>query len=600
MRKITREIWTLFLFFAFCPPALAAGGAQKRADEFLKTYNAFHQPITYQVSEAYWKASTDVKDESVGERIGAEKTASVFWGNRYVIDRARELLKHRRELAPITVRQLRQILYLASRYPATIPDVVRDLVEAEAKQAEIQDAFQYCLKRSGTKCTKPITPNGIDEILLRETNLKKRLQAWSASKELGKPLKDGLERLEALRNRVAKEMGHSSFFALQVSDYDMSVADMMSLLDRTLADTKPLYDQLHCWAKNDLAKKYGRPVPKKIPADWLGNRWGQEWPGLVKAAELDDLFKGKTPQWIVEQAERFYLTLGFSKLPESFWKKSDLFALPANAPRKKNTHASAWHMDIDHDVRSLMSVEPNWYWFGTAHHELGHIFYFLSYSRPAVPLVLREGANRAFHEAVGDLIFIASTQPEYLRKIGLLPADRKIDATQWMLNQALEESIVFLPWSAGVMSHFEHDLYEKNLPKSDFNRRWWELVNTYQGIEAPGPRPEDSCDACTKTHINDDPAQYYDYALAVLIKHQLHSHICSKILKTDVHSCDYTRDPKVGAFLSGILKAGKTRDWRKVMMEATGEPIGSRALMEYYAPLAEYLKSQNAGRECSY
>ena len=69
-----------------------------------------------------------------------------------------------------------------------------------------------------------------------------------------------------------------------------------------------------------------------------------------------------------------------------------------------------------------MSVEPNQQWFGTAHHELGHIYYYLSYSRPEVPYLLRAGANRAFHEAVGELASLASEQRPYLRKLGMRPS----------------------------------------------------------------------------------------------------------------------------------------------------------------------------------
>ena len=35
------------------------------------------------------------------------------------------------------------------------------------------------------------------------------------------------------------------------------------------------------------------------------------------------------------------------------------------------------------------------------HHELGHIFYYQAYTRPEVPPLLRSGANRGFHEALG-------------------------------------------------------------------------------------------------------------------------------------------------------------------------------------------------------
>ncbi len=82
-----------------------------------------------------------------------------------------------------------------------------------------------------------------------------------------------------------------------------------------------------------------------------------------------------------------------------------------------------------------MSVEPNSYGFGTARHGSGHIYYYISYSRPEVPPLLRAGANRAFHEAIGDLIGLASGQRPYLDSIGLLPPEAKTaDPAQWLLD----------------------------------------------------------------------------------------------------------------------------------------------------------------------
>jgi peptidyl-dipeptidase A len=393
-------------------------------------------------------------------------------------------------------------------------------------------------------------------------------------------------------------MGYHSYFALQVADYGMTVDEMMKLLDDALATTKPLFDQLHCLAKYELAVRFKRPAPRLIPAHWIGNRWAQTWPGLVEAANLDPLFKGAPADSIVHSAENFYLSMGFPKLPPNFWANSDLYPVPPGLPRKKNAHASAWDIDRQGDVRSLMSVEPNEEWFAAAHHELGHIYYFLSYDRPEIPYLLRDGANRAFHEAIGELAKLASEQTPYLISVGVMPENKKPDPTSWLLQSALD-SIVFLPWSAGTMSHFEHDLYESELPPDAWQQRWWDDVARYQGVVAPSSREGDLCDACTKTHINDDPAQYYDYALATMIKFQLHDHICTKILKQDVRACDYSGSKEVGDFLKGILSLGATRDWRAVIQEATGEPISPRAMMAFYAPLVDVLAKRNEGRDCS-
>ena len=146
------------------------------------------------------------------------------------------------------------------------------------------------------------------------------------------------------------------------------------------------------------------------------------------------------------------------------------------------------------------------------------------------------------------------------------------------------------------MSHFEYELYEKNLPPDQWQKRWWEMVGQYQGMSAPdAARLADAglCDACTKTHINDDPAQYYDYAIATILKYQLHEHIAKKILHQDPHACNYYGNKEVGAFLKSILAKGATEDWRKVLRDATGEDLSTRAMVEYYKPMQAWLDKEN-------
>jgi peptidyl-dipeptidase A len=571
---------------------------QKDADAFLATVTGLLSPVSTTAANADWEAATDVTPEHVAQRTGADKTLAALSGSTMVIDKTRALLKNEKQLDDITVRQLRKLLLSAAENPGTIPEVVARRVELESKQSEILDGYTFCLQPKGNGCAKPVTANDIDDVLKKSRDLNERQRIWTVSKEIGRPLKPGLIELVKLRNQVAREMGYKSFFALKVADYGMSVDEMMKLLDDTLATTKPLYDGLHCWVKNELAARYHKPVPKVIPAHWITNRWAQSWPGIVEGASLDPFFKGSSPENIVKSAESFYTSLGFEKLPPSFWQKSDLYPVPPGVNRKKNAHASAWHIDRWHEVRSLMSVQANEQWFATSHHELGHIYYFLSYSTPGVPFLLREGANRAFHEAIGELAKLASQQTPYLMKIGVIPDGKAPDPGGWLMQSALD-SIVFLPWSAGTMSHFERDLYENELPPAEWQGKWWDYVAGFQGVTPPGGRDPALCDACTKTHINDDPAEYYDYALAWLIKFQLHDHICTKILKQDVRACDYSGSKEVGAFLKGILSLGATQDWRKVIKDATGEAISPRAMMAFYAPLVQDLAKRNAGKDCT-
>src|SRR6476659_9251316 len=436
---------------------------QDQADRFLTLANAGFQGLYRVNSEAQWRAVTDVTPEHDAAAEATGKAYAAFNGNPAIITEARDLLTHEKELTEITVRQLKQLLINAAEVPMTNPELVTKRVEAETKQASILNSFEF--KLNG----KTITANDIDNRLEKSTDLAERKAVWEASKQSGPALKPHLVTLRDLRNGVAKEMKYPDYFTLQVSNYGMTTPEMLKMLEDWMTTLRPLYLQLHTWTKYKLAEKYHQPVPKKIPAHWINNRWSQEWEGLVDAANIDKYFEGRKPEWIIKTAEQFYTGLGFSPLPQSFWEKSDLYPLPPDSKRKKNTHAFYFHVDLENDIRSLQSIEPNSRWFFTAHHELGHGYYFKAYTRPEVPPLLRTGAAPGFHEGVGELISLASSQVPYLQSRGILPKDFKPDLNAFLLDDALSRAIPFIFFSCGTMPHWEADVYAKNLPPEQWN-----------------------------------------------------------------------------------------------------------------------------------
>jgi peptidyl-dipeptidase A len=122
-------------------------------------------------------------------------------------------------------------------------------------------------------------------------------------------------------------------------------------------------------------------------------------------------------------------------------------------------------------------------------------------------------------------------------------------------------------------------------------------VEKYQGITPPSPRGEEYCDAATKTHINDDAAQYYDYALSYVLLFQLHDHIANKILKQNPHATNYYGSKDVGNFIREIMRPGASVDWRVLLKEKTGDELSAKAMLSYFAPLMAYLKQVNQGRK---
>jgi peptidyl-dipeptidase A len=578
------------------PTGSQESSLQTEVQQYLDAYTKQYEKLYYDLSLAEWETNTHIVEgdttNAYRSQIANQAFAS-FTGSKENIEKSRGYLEKKEQLEPIQVKQLETILYAAANNPETVSAIVKKRIKAETAQTEKLFGFDY--KLNG----KSVSTNDIDQILKDEKNVSKRLHAWQTSKEVGKSLKSGLTELRQLRNETVQALGYKDYFNYQVSEYDMSVEEMLETNKKLVRDIWPLYRELHTYARYELAKKYGvSSVPDMLPAHWLPNRWGQDWSEMIKVEgiNLDSVLASKGSEWLVKQAENFYISLGFDTLPKVFYEKSSLYPAPTEANYKKNNHASAWHMDLQHDVRSLMSVIPNAEWYETTHHELGHIYYYMSYTNPAVPPLLRAGANRAFHEAVGSMMGLAALQKPFLANLQLIQPNTQTDETRELLKEALNY-IVFIPFAAGVMTEFEHDLYANALSADQFNKRWWELSQKYQGMVPPSPRGEEYCDAASKTHINNDPAQYYDYALSYALLFQLHNHIATNILKQSPKATNYYGNKEVGNFLKTILSPGSSRDWRELLKESTGKELNAEAMLNYFQPLMVYLKEVNKGRK---
>ena len=564
------------------------------AQAYIDSYTETLLVLYYEAAKAQWKSNTMIIE---GDTVNSHRTnvanekMAIFTGSIENIERARGFLERKAELEPLQVKQLEVIVYGAADSPQTVPELVKQRIAAQTAQVETLYGFDF--KIDG----ESVTTNQIDETLRSSTDLDERLAAWSASKEVGIELKEGLTNLVNLRNSTVQALGYDDFFQYQVSDYDMTVEEMVDLMNRFNRELRPIYRELHTYWRYELAEKYGQPVPEMLPAHWLPNRWGQDWTALVtvEGFDLEGALSEKDAAWVVKQAEKFYVSLGYDTLPASFYEKSSLYPLPEDSKYKKNNHASAWHLDLKNDIRSLMSVESNPSWYETTHHELGHIYYYMAYTNENVPPLLRSGANRGYHEAVGSLMGLASMQKPFVESIGLLPEGGELDEIQALMYEALNY-VVFIPWSCGVMTMYEKALYEEEVTPENYNTAWWEMKRKYQGIVPPGERGEEFTDAASKTHINNDAAQYYDYAVSYMLLFQLHNHIAKNILNQDPHATNYYGNKEVGSFLWSILETGGSGDWRELLREKTGSDLSANPMLEYFQPLMAWLQEKNTGR----
>ena len=232
------------------------------------------------------------------------------------------------------------------------------------------------------------------------------------------------------------------------------------------------------------------------------------------------------------------------------------------------------------------------------HHELGHNYYQRAYKEKSP--IFQGGANGGFHEAIGDMIALSIT-PEYLQEIGLL--DQTPDASKdvgLLMGQALEK-IAFMPFGL-LMDKWRWQVFSGELTPQTYNEGWWALRSQYQGVRAPTERSADHFDPSGKYHIPNN-VSYTRYFVAHILQFQFHKAACEMSgWEGPLHRCSvYGSADTVGERFNAMLELGQSQPWPQALEAFTGTPdMDGGAVVEYFAPLMEWLQTQNAERTCGW
>jgi peptidyl-dipeptidase A len=261
-------------------------------------------------------------------------------------------------------------------------------------------------------------------------------------------------------------------------------------------------------------------------------------------------------------------------------------------------HASAWDLDMHSDLRIKMCIKPTEEDLITVHHELGHNYYQRAYE--GLPALLQAGAHDGFHEAIGDALVLSVT-PEYLAKLGLLPAAKRNEQALVNLQmKAALEQVAFLPFGLS-MDRWRWDVFAGKVKPADYNRSWWDLRTRLQGVAPPVPRSEADFDPGAKYHI---PAAvpYTRYFLASVLKFQFHRAMCRIAGHPGpLHDCSIHGNREVGRRFGEMLAMGASRPWPDALEALTGERrMEASAMLEYFQPLRAWLAERNRGRSCGW
>jgi peptidyl-dipeptidase A len=601
-----RSTTTLLILIALVAGICAARAQQDHASikRFLLAAEQQLLELSIQQQRAAWVKSTFITPDT--EKIEAEKLEQLI---SLQMKLAAEAAKYPKAGLPYDLARKLELLRTSIVLPApSDPALASELTEIATRMEGLYGAGQYC--RDPAEPSSCLDLDGLSRILATSRDPQVLLNAWRGWRTISPPIRPLYRRFVELANAGAKDLGFNDTGALWRSKYDLPPEAFSAELDRLWSQVRPLYESLHCFVRSRLQAQYGKqlvPDGQPIPAHLLGNMWAQQWgniyplvapPGDARGFDLTQLLRAKQvdPKELVRYGERFFTSVGFDPLPETFWERS-MFSKPAD--REVVCHASAWDIDFDRDVRIKMCIDVGEEDFVTVHHELGHNYYQMAYREQ--PFIYRDSANDGFHEGIGDTLALSVT-PEYLVSIGLL--DKLPDSSGdigLLLNTALDK-VAFLPFGL-LIDKWRWGVFSGEIPAEKYNQAWWDLVRKYQGVVPPVARSEQDFDPGAKYHV---PANtpYARYFLAHILQFQFHRSLCKTAGNTSpLHRCSIYGNKQAGEKLANMLELGLSRPWPDALEAVTGQrEMDASAVLEYFAPLKRWLDAENkrAGARCGW
>ena len=612
--------------------ATPAAPKGETADQFIARVNDEFKKMYPEMTAAQWLSSTYINDDS--QLLAAKGNERYLTQLNSWIEQAKKF--EGQQMSPETARAI-QLLKLATAMPAPKdPAKLAELTQIATRMEGTYGAGTYCTGEGDAKKCRQL--GELEDVLRSSRDYDAQLDAWQGWHTIAQPMRKDYTRFVELVNEGSKEMGFADTGEMWRSGYDMTPAEIAAETDRLWGQVKPLYEQLHCYTRTKLQATYGvekGQVNGLLPAHLMGNMWQQDWGNLWDMLEpykgagslditgalekqyqadyqaalakagpgpgTDKLFQAEreaqlqVAKQMTERAQDFYTSLGMPKLPESYWTKTQ-FIKPMD--RDVVCHASAWDMNMSGDVRTKMCIKPNEEDFTTIYHELGHVYYYLAYNHQ--PPLFQGGANDGFHEAIGDTIVLAMT-PKYLESIGLV--DGQAQSQQALINAQMRMAlakVAFLPF--GVMiDRWRWGVFDGSITPDHYNQAWWELKAKYQGVAPATPRGEEFFDPGAKYHVPGN-TPYTRYFLSHILQFQFYKSLCEAAGQTGpLYDCTFYGDPEAGRKFWTMLQHGSSQPWQATLKELTGsEQIDGGAVLEYFAPLQEWLKQQNAGKQCGW
>jgi peptidyl-dipeptidase A len=427
-------------------------------------------------------------------------------------------------------------------------------------------------------------------------DLNERAVTWSAALSVARELKPTYVALRDAQNQVAAKAGWDNHHAAVLAPYGMKPDEMEATLRGAEQALRPLYRQLHTWARYELAARFAQEPPEQLPVHWLDDPLGGTWSGTFRIQGIDPS-EGLVTQGadgMLRQAESWFTSNGLPTLSAELWARSSFYPADPAGRYFKTPGASTWDINLGSDIRVLMSATPSEPWMHASHRELAYAHAFAERDRAGLPAPLRTQAPSALIDALATWADLAASRPQRLAQLDLIPAAGLPDETLRLLEEAVTW-VPFIPFAAGTVATFEREVYASKLPNDQLTARWWDLALVHQGVLPPETRTERWADPLYLGQLTDMPGRYFEKALSTMIAFQLQEKLCAD-LGVDPRHGDLSNAPAVGEAFRAVATQAGVQPWRKVVQDVTGQEPSADAMVRHFEPLMVWLQEQNVGR----
>ncbi|MCB1022295.1 MAG: M2 family metallopeptidase, partial [Acidobacteria bacterium] len=154
----------------------------------------------------------------------------------------------------------------------------------------------------------------------------------------------------------------------------------------------------------------------------------------------------------------------------------------------------------------------------------------------------------------------------------------------------------FLPFGL-LIDQWRWKVFSGEITPAEYNKAWWELRTKYQGIAPPVERSEADFDPGAKYHVAAN-VPYTRYFLAHILQFQFHRGLAQAAgCHEPLHRCSIYDNEAAGAKLDKMLAMGQSRPWPDALEAIDGRrEMDASAILDYFAPLKQWLDEQNQGR----